>query len=212
VLISKGYRPCDDADSNPLIHHHHLPKLEPISSSGAPVEIHFDVVNERFAALLPAQEFFTASGAGAKEASAPSAARLLDHAIIHGSLQDGQYLRRTIKLRDVNDICRLWDRLVAGGATVADLRAMQDERARCHFGACLLLSGIDPSKLDALEIPARNYLARVLARQAISERSIEAKLYGFWDLFQKQRSAALKKLIAPRSYRKLLGYLRSAPT
>jgi hypothetical protein len=213
VLISKGYRPYDDADSNPLIHHHHLPKLEPISSSGAPVEIHFHVVNERFAALLPAQEFFyTASGAEAKEASAPSAARLLDHAIIHGSLQDGQYLRRTIKLRDVNDIRRLWDRLVAGGATVADLRAMQDERARCHFGACLLLAGIDPSKLDALEIPARNHLGRVLARQAIAERSIEAKLYGFWDLFQKQRSEALKKLIAPRSYRKLLGYLRSAPT
>lgn len=213
VLISKGYRPYDDANSNPLIQHHHLPKLEPTSSSGAPVEIHFHVVNEQFAALLPAQEFFyAASDAEPKEASAPSAARLLDHAIIHGSLQDGQYLRRTIKLRDVDDIRRLWDRLVASGATVADLRAMQDERARCHFGACLLLAGIDPSKLDALEIPARNHLGRVLARQAIAERSIEAQLYGFWDLFQKQRSEALKKLIAPRSYRKLLGYLRSAPT
>jgi Uncharacterised nucleotidyltransferase len=213
VLISDGYRPYDDADSNHFVRHHHLPKLKPISSSGAPVEIHFHVVNERFAALLPAQEFFsTASGAEAKEASAPSAARLLDHAIIHGSLQDAQYLRRTIRLRDVSDIRRLWDRLVAGGVTVADLRAMQDERARCHFGACLLLAGIDPSKLDTLEIPARNHLGRVLARQAVAERSIEAKLYGFWDLFQKQRSEALKKLIAPCSYRKLLGYLRSTPT
>jgi Uncharacterised nucleotidyltransferase len=208
VLVSKGYRPHDYL--NPYIDHHHHPKLEPIASSGAPVEIHFHVVEERLAPLLPAEEFFyTTTVAEVKLASAPAAARLLDHAIVHGGLQDEQYRRRTVKLRDVHDISRLWDRVVADGGTLTDLRAMQDKRARCHFGACLLLAGIEPSKLGALESPARNHLGRVLARQAIAERSIETTLWAFWDLFQKRPSQAFKKLIAPGSYRNLLECLRS---
>jgi hypothetical protein len=212
VLISNDYRHPDGATINPHTHHHLVP-LELISRSGGPVEIHFHVVSERFAALLPAQEFFrTGDDVGSCGARVPSTARLLDHAIIGGSLQDGQYFRRTVKLRDVHDIRRLWDRLVKEGATLTDLHAMQDERARRHFGACLLLAGVDPSALGALEIPARSHLRRVLGRQAVAERPIEAAVFGFWDLFQKQPGEAFRKFISLSSYRKLIRHIKSEPT
>jgi hypothetical protein len=211
VLMANGYQ-HSAATANPHTDHHLTP-LELISRSGAPIEIHFHVITERLVAFLPAQEFFrTAVDVESKGARVPSAACLLDHAIIGGSLQDGQYFWRTVKLRDVHDIRRLWDRLLKNGGTLSDLRAMQDERTRRHFGACLLLAGVDPSALDSLEIPARRHLSRVLARQAIAERPIEAAVYGFWDLFQKQPDQALKRLFFPSSYRRLIEHLRSERT
>jgi hypothetical protein len=212
ALISNGYRHPDGAAISPYTDHHLAP-LELISRCGAPVEIHFHVVSEHLAALLPAEEFFrTSDDVEVNGAGVPSAARLLDHAIIGASLQDGQYFRRTVKLRDVHDIHRLWDRLLEDGGTLADLRVMQDERTRRHFGACLLLAGFDPSALGAAEIPARAHLGWILARQSIAERPIEAAVYGLCEVFRKQPGEALKRLISLNSYRKLIRHFRNRPT
>jgi hypothetical protein len=60
-----------------------------------------------------------------------------------------------------------------------------------------LLAGIDPSKLDAVEIPARNHLGRVLARQAIAERSIEAKLYGTFGIYSRNNVPRPSRSLSP---------------
>ena len=174
ILISTGYKPLTNSEPNEL-EHHNFPRLKPDPKQHGPgsVEVHFRVGRHETDELLPAQRVFASAQAlqvSGESVLVPNHLDLLDHAVLHSGIAHSYASRRRLRLRDAEDISRLWTAVQNLGITVTDLRICKHGLASRYFGACLLLYGHPIEALGPLGPSAAKMLERIMRRQAISER------------------------------------------
>lgn len=214
-LIAAGY--CQVADY-PVSRtdHHNYPRL--ISGPGrdepASIEVHFRLGRDATDAVLPAHGVLKGTVQTTVSGNCfeiPNTVDLLDHAVMHSAIAHMHAVRRTVRLRDVCDIYRLWRCAQSEGACMADLKIARHATASRYFGACLLLHG---ERLEVLGATggksARSFLEQVLVRQHISERAqLETSLVSNGALLLRNPSKLLSKLLHRRIYRSALSVAKS---
>lgn len=174
ILVSTGYTPLT-IDETEELEHHNLPRLKPNPDLHGPgsIEVHFRVGRNETDVLLPAHGVFNTAekiDVSGQTVLVPNLLHLLDHAVMHSGISHSYASRRTLRLRDADDISRLWTIAQSQGIKVSDLRISKHKRASSYFGACLLLHGHRAEILGPLGPAASKMLTRILRRQAIAER------------------------------------------
>ena len=172
ILIARGYTPTEDDHEDT---HHHLRPLVPDPRIHGPccVDIHFRLGDpSEIEELLPAEGMLAGAvdiTLDGQRTRVPNTTDLVDHAALHSAINHRGVFDQTIRLRDALDLGRLWTRARAEGCRLSDLRISHQADAGQYFGACLLLNGVPPQDLGALEKPARHYLAKVERRRSVAE-------------------------------------------
>ncbi len=174
LLISNGYTPLTNIEPNEL-EHHNFPRLKPNPDVHGPgsIEVHFRVGRNETDVLLPAHSVFDTAQetvVSGQTVLLPDLLHLLDHAVLHSGISHSYASRRTLRLRDADDISRLWTLARSEGITISDLRISKHKLASRYFGACLLLHGHPIEALGPLGPSAAKMLTRIIRRQAIAER------------------------------------------
>ncbi len=174
LLVSAGYTPLTTDGTNEL-EHHNLPRLKPNPDVHGPgsIEVHFRVGRNETDVLLPVHDVFNTAEkieVSGRTVLVPNLLHLLDHAVLHSGISHSYASRQTVRLRDADDISRLWTIAQSQGITVSDLRISKHKQASSYFGACLLLHRHPAETLGPLGPAASKMLARIVRRQAFAER------------------------------------------
>ncbi|MEM8685948.1 MAG: nucleotidyltransferase family protein [Pseudomonadota bacterium] len=216
TLISAGYRPLADYEVS-RDYHHNYPRLISGPGSDAPgsIEVHFRMGRQATDKVLPSHRVLSGANrmtVDGDRMEIPNTLDLLDHAVMHSAVGHVHAARRTLRLRDVCDIYRLWQRAKSEGAHITDLRCMQHTTAARYFGACVLLHGERPDVLGALETPSKSFLRQILARQNILERvALETALVINGALLFQNPSRFVSKIFRRTFYRAALSVAKSRP-
>lgn len=214
TLLSAGYRPIADYKVSRRDHHNYPRLIAPIGSDGpGSVEVHFRLGRHDTDKVLPAHRVL--GGAvqimdSRNRMEIPNTLDLLDHAVMHGGIAHVHAVRRTLRLRDVCDIYRLWQRAQSEGACIADLRCVQHKTAAKYFGACLLFHGEPRKTLGVLATPSSTLLRQILTRQNIAERpALETAVISNGLLLLRDPSRLVSKLLRRTFYRAALTVAKS---
>ncbi len=214
ALISSGYTPIAEYEVNRR-YHHNYPRLVAPSGGEYPgsIEVHFRVGRGETDKVLPAHRVL--SGAtqivvSGDRIEVPNAVDLVDHAVMHSAIGHVLAVRRTMRLRDVCDIYRLWQRAKSEGARISDLGCVQHKSAARYFGACLLLHGEPPEQLGELASPSNTLLRQILARQNVAERAaMEVALVTNGAMLLRDPARLITKMLRRGFYRAALSAAKS---
>lgn len=206
LLISSGYQPPPDEVVDERIRHH-LPTLIPATTSQnkIPVDVHFRLGNWEDRDLLPVENILSDAKTldiGEKTIFVPTYSDLLDHAVVHTAMQNGLATLRTLRLRNTQDIGRLWDAARGDGIRVSDLRIFDHPIAAKHFGASLLVYGIDSTELGTLETMSKHHLRSIMRRQYFRERpQLEASVVSNTRLLMRRPRQFAAKFLRANPYK-----------
>lgn len=215
LLILDGYAPIAEHGISKR-DQHNLPRLKPDPDVHGPgsIEVHFRVGRNEADVLLPAQKFLDAAETvlvSNRHVRVPNIVDLVDHAVIHSGISHSYAIRRTLRLRDVVDICRLWEIAQSRGVEPADLRISDHKLAGRYFGACLLLHGHPFETLGPLGQPSAELLEQIMRRQFIAERSnFESAIVSNLRLLVQDPASLASKLLSRRFYRNARRFAKSA--
>ncbi len=215
VLIAAGYEPKPEHDADPR-QYHNLPRLEPALHLQLPgsIEVHFRVGGDDVDVLLPVSKVFEAASTidvAGRSVLVPDLVDLLDHAVMHSAISHGHARRRTLRLRDVIDIHRLWTVASAKGSSVSDLKIVtSNPSASRYFGACLLLAGHPIENLGPIGSASAKFLAQIMRRQSVPERAkLESSLLANAQLLFQNPSRLFSKFFRTSFYQAARSTLKS---
>ena len=214
VLISAGYEPAPEHDTDAR-QYHNLPRLKPAMELQLPgsIEVHFRVGGDDVDALLPVSRVFENAqtiNVSGQSVLVLSLVDLLDHAVMHSAISHGHARRRTLRLRDVIDIHRLWTAAVAQGGSVSDLKIVTNTPASRYFGACLLIAGHPIESLGTIGASSAKFLAQIMRRQSLPERAkLESSLLANAQLLFQDPSRLLSKFLRTSFYQAARSTLKS---
>ncbi len=214
ALVSSGYRPVADYEVSRQDHHNYPRLIAPAGSDDpGSIEVHFRLGRQDTDQVLPAHRVLGRAAQIAlsgDRVEVPNTLDLLDHAVMHSGIAHVHAVRRTLRLRDVCDIYRLWQRARSEGACVADLRCVRHKTAAKYFGACLLLHGEPLETLGALATSSHAFLRQILVRQNFAERAaLETALAINGSLLLRDPSRLVSKLLRRTFYRAALTVAKS---
>lgn len=216
ILISQGYLPKSAGPVDEKLHHH-LPRLMPNFDIHGPgsIEVHFRLGSDELCTLLPASKVLEEArsvNVSGTNISVPSYVHLLEHAVFHSGILHHYAKRRTVRLRDVEDIARLWSIVTNQGLSVPDLNFSGHRMATRYLGACLLLNGQSLSRLGVSDQSVRRFLSQVMFRQSFAERTyLETPILTNVLLCKKSPLRLLSKFLRGSFYRSVRASLNSQP-
>lgn len=154
ALLRAGYREVAEGPAEPG-HFHHLPLQPP--AGGVLVELHRDLGWQRQA--LPAEEVLAAATPVAPGLALPRADHRLLHVVLHGWVQDADWIGGRVPLRDLLDLARL----VTRHRDAVDWPALRAHAGAAGFGRVLDTALLLAAQLLAVPLP-RGIVPGPLAR------------------------------------------------
>jgi hypothetical protein len=164
ALLHAGYREVPDALAEPE-HFHHLPLQSP--AGGVLVELHRDLGWQR--EVLPATERLNTATPVAPGLTLPCVEHRVLHVVLHGWVQDADWIGGRVHLRDLLDLARL----VARHHATVDWPALLARARAARIGAVLETALLLADQLLAAKLPqgiTPGLCARLRARRVAWQR------------------------------------------